>query len=76
MISFLHNFSPSPNIFSLGSLTLKWYGLLIVLGATLALLVALKLAKYYQLKKEVVLDLSFWLIIIVILNARIYDVLL
>ena len=76
MISFLHNFSPSPNIFSLGSLTLKWYGLLIVLGATLALLVALKLAKYYQLKKEVVLDLAFWLIIIGLLGARLYDVLL
>ena len=46
------------------------------MGATIALLVALKLAKYYQLKKEVVLDLAFWLIIIGLLGARLYDVLL
>jgi len=76
MISFLHNYSPSPIFFTLGPITLKWYGLLIVLGASIALLIALNLAKHYQLKKDLVFDLTFWLIIAGILGARIYDVFL
>lgn len=76
MISFLHNYSPSPIFFNLGPITLRWYGLLIALGAMIAFLIALRLAKHYQLKKDLVFDLTFWLILAGILGARIYDVLL
>jgi len=76
MISFLHNFSPSPIFFTLGPITLRWYGLFLVLGTIIALLIALNLAKHYKFKKDLVFDLTFWLIIAGVLGARIYDVFL
>lgn len=76
MIGFLHNFLPEPIFFTLGPLSLRWYGLMIVLGALCAFLVALNLARKYQIKKDAVFDLTFWLIIFGILGARLYDVFL
>lgn len=77
MINFLHNFNPSPIIFNIGPLSLRWYGLFIVLGITAALLTSFYLAKkYYQIKKDLIFDLAFWLIIGGLIGARIYEVLL
>lgn len=76
MINWFHNYQPEPIIFSLGPLALRWYGLLVVLGITAALLVSLRLAKKYQIAANDIFDLAFYLIIGGLLGARLYDVFL
>jgi len=44
-----------------------------VLGISAAIFTAYKLAKYYNIKKDLIIDLSFWLIIGGVIGARIYD---
>lgn len=76
MINFLHTLVPSPILISFGPLHIFWYGMFIVLGILAALAVALKLAEYYQINKETIIDLAFYLIIGGIIGARLYDCLL
>lgn len=76
MFDFLHNFLPSPVFFEWGVLTIRYYGLFIVLGAVLAILVALDLAKKRRLKNDDVIDLALWLILFGIIGARFYEVLI
>ncbi len=76
MINFLHTFNPNPVLISLGPIQIYWYGLFIVLGILAAIAVSLKLAGYYNIKKSIIVDLSFWLIIGGVIGARIYHVLL
>jgi len=74
MFNFLHTFHPTSIIFSQGFIQIHWYGVLIVLGMILAIGIAVKLGKYYSLEKDLVFDLSFYLILFGIIGARIYDV--
>ncbi len=76
MFNFLHTFQPQPVLISLGALTIYWYGFFIVLGILAAIITTLKLAKYYQIKSDLIFDLSFWLVIGGVAGARIYDVIL
>lgn len=76
MFNFLHTFNPQPILFSLGPINIYWYGFFVVLGIMAALIVSLRLASYYGLKKERVFDLAFWLIIGGIIGARAYDIFL
>ena len=76
MINFLHTFNPSPIIFSFGPVNVYWYGVCIVAGIIAAILVALKLARFYNIEKEKIIDLAFWLVLAGILGARIYHILL
>jgi phosphatidylglycerol:prolipoprotein diacylglycerol transferase len=76
MINLLHTFSPEAVLLSLGSINIYWYGLLMVLGILAALGLTFLLAPHYGLKRDLVFDLSFWLIIGGLAGARIYDVLL
>jgi len=76
MINFLHTFNPSPILFSFGPINFYWYGFFILLGALAALTVSLYLAKLYNIKTEIIIDLTFWLILGGIIGARIYDILL
>ncbi len=76
MINFLHTFQPQPVLISFGSIQIFWYGLFIVSGILAAILIALKLAGYYNFKKNVIFDLFFWLIIGGIIGARIYHIFL
>ncbi|MCX6796371.1 MAG: prolipoprotein diacylglyceryl transferase [Candidatus Falkowbacteria bacterium] len=48
----------------------------IVLGILATLVVALKLAEFYSISKETMIDLAFYLIIAGVLGARLYDILL
>jgi len=75
MMNFLHTYQPNSILISLGPIQIHWYGLLIVSGALLAILVSVKLADYYQIKKEIFIDLAFWLIIGSLVGARLYHVL-
>ncbi len=76
MFNFLHTFQPQSVLISFGPITIYWYGFFIVLGILAAVLVAYKLAKYYQIKRDLIFDLSFWLVIGGLIGARIYDVFL
>lgn len=77
MITFLHTFRPSPIALSIGNtINIHWYGLLIVIGMIIALLLSLYLAKKHKINRETIFDLSFWLIIGGLLGARLYDVFL
>ncbi len=73
MINFLHTFQPRPILATLGPIHIYWYGLLMVSGILAAILVCLRLARFYDLKKEMIFDLSFWLIIFGLIGARVYD---
>lgn len=76
MINFLHTFQPSPILISLGPINVYWYGLFIVLAILFAILIIFKLADYYNIKKEGIIDLAFYLIIGGIIGARLYHILL
>ena len=76
MINFLHTFNPDPILISLGPINIYWYGFFILLGSISALLITLKLASYYNIKKDTIIDLAFYLIIGGIIGARIYHVFL
>lgn len=77
MINFLHNFLPTSVIFKIGPLSLRWYGLFMSLSIVAALLISFYIGKkYLDLKKDLIFDLAFWLILNGLLGARIYDVFL
>lgn len=76
MFTFLHAFHPQPILLSLGPINIRWYGLLVVLGMMAALFVAVRLAKFYGINAETIIDLGFWLIIFGLIGARFYDVIL
>jgi len=76
MINFLHTFTPNPILISLGPINIYWYGLFIVFGILVALALTLKLSEYYDLEKNKIIDIGFWVIIFGIAGARIYHVLL
>jgi phosphatidylglycerol---prolipoprotein diacylglyceryl transferase len=76
ILSFLHSISPNPIAFSIGGLTIYWYGVMLAIAIIFALLVFLYLGKKNNLKIDYILDLSTWLIIGGIICARLYDVFL
>lgn len=77
MINFFHNYLPSSIMLQIGPLSLRWYGLFMSLSILIALLLSFHIGKkYLNIKKELIFDLAFWLILTGLLGARIYDVLL
>ncbi|WP_075982904.1 prolipoprotein diacylglyceryl transferase [Bacillus massilinigeriensis] len=64
----------NPIAFSLGPMEVRWYGLIIVSGLLLALLLAIKEAEKRDLEKDIFSDLMIWAIPIAIISARIYYV--
>lgn len=76
MFNFLHTHTPEPILIALGPINIYWYGFFIIVGVLLASLISIKLAEKYNIKKEFIVDLIFWLIIGGIVGARIYHVIL
>lgn len=77
MINFLHTFIPQQVVLNIGPISLRWYGVFITLGIIAALFTSFHLGKkYFNIKKDLIIDLAFWLIIFGLLGARIYDVIL
>ncbi|MBU4332537.1 prolipoprotein diacylglyceryl transferase [Patescibacteria group bacterium] len=62
-------------MFSLGPISIHWYGFIITCGVIFGFLVSLRLAERYKIKKDQIVDLYFWLIIFGLIGARIYHVL-
>ncbi len=76
MIHFLHTFHPDPILFSFGIVKIHWYGLFVVAGVISAIFITIKIASYYKIDKEKIIDLAFLLVIFGLIGARIYDSLL
>ncbi len=76
MFNFLHTFNPSPILAAFGPIHFYWYGLFIISGILSALTVSLYLAKLYNIKSDIIIDLAFWLIVGGIVGARVYEIFL
>ena len=76
MINFLHSYHPISILFSFGFINIRYYGLFIVLGALVAMVVVLILAKHQHIKQEFIFDIAFWLLIWGVIGARLYHVFL
>ena len=63
MLNLLYTFTPEPILITLGPINVYWYGIFIVTGLLLAMLVMFRLADYYNIKKDILIDIAFWLII-------------
>ncbi len=66
--------SPGAIAFTLGGLQIRWYGILITLGALLASIISYRRAPKHGIKPDDVLDLILWALPIGIIGARIYYV--
>ncbi len=73
MINFLHSFNPEPILASFGPFHIYWYGLFMVSSIIIALLITIKLASYYKILSDTIIDLGFWIILSGLAGARLYD---
>ncbi|MFE8696550.1 prolipoprotein diacylglyceryl transferase [Cytobacillus sp. FJAT-53684] len=64
----------NPIVFSLGPISVRWYGLIIGIGIALALMIVMREGEKRGIKKDLFADLMLWAIPIAILSARIYYV--
>ena len=64
----------NPEIFSIGSFSVRWYSVLILIGIIIAVILAEKESKKFKFEKDFVFDLAFWAIIFGIIGARLYYV--
>ncbi|EAC9064947.1 prolipoprotein diacylglyceryl transferase [Listeria monocytogenes] len=63
-----------PVAIQIGSISVKWYGVIIASAVVIALLLALSEANKRKMGKEIIVDLLIWAIPISIISARIYYV--
>ncbi|MGJ7002533.1 prolipoprotein diacylglyceryl transferase [Listeria monocytogenes] len=63
-----------PAAIQIGSISVKWYGVIIASAVVIALLLALSEANKRKMDKEIIVDLLIWAIPISIISARIYYV--
>ncbi|AQY43243.1 prolipoprotein diacylglyceryl transferase [Listeria monocytogenes] len=63
-----------PVAIQIGSISVKWYGVIIASAIVIALLLALSEANKRKMDKEIIVDLLIWAIPISIISARIYYV--
>jgi phosphatidylglycerol---prolipoprotein diacylglyceryl transferase len=66
--------SPGEEIFHLGGLRLKWYGLLIASAVLIGVNLSMQLAKQRKIDPELMADLAIWLVLGAIPMARLYYV--
>jgi len=76
MFNFLHTYTPQSILINIGPLKIYWYGLFIVMGILLGMMIVFRLAERYKISKEAIIDSVFYLIIFGIIGARLYHVLL
>lgn len=66
--------TPNPIAFSIGGLSVRWYGLLIAVGIALAIALAVSREKRYGLPRDTAVDLALWGVPAAIVGARLYYV--
>ncbi len=67
-------FSINPIAFSLGSIHIYWYGIIVTTGIFLSILYGMRRAKEFGVDPDKLLDLMMWAIFAGIIGARIYYV--
>ena len=66
--------TPDPVAFTLGSLDVRWYGILIGTGFILAIILCYVRAPKHGIKSDNILDFAIWMIPFSIIGARLYYV--
>lgn len=66
---------PDPIAFSIGSIDIRWYGVLIALGMLLGVIISCKRAPQQGLTEDDVLDTVIWMLPAAVIGARLYYVL-
>ncbi len=64
----------NPVMFTIGDFSLRYYSFFILIGVLIAIFLFLKEGKRFNLNKDVLFDLFFWVLIIGIIGARLYYV--
>lgn len=62
----------NPEIFNLGGISIRWYSVLILLGIIIGYFIAAREGKKFDLPKDFIFDLCFWVVIFGIIGARLY----
>ncbi len=73
---FLHTYIPSSVAFIAGPFTVYWYGLVLAVAMAASIALAMRLARRFDIDRETILDLSFWLIIGGLIGTRVYEIFL
>ena len=66
--------SPGVNLFTIGPLTVRWYGFLIASAVLIGVTLSQYLAKRRQVNPDLIGDLVIWLVLAAIFSARLYYV--
>ena len=64
----------NPEMFNLFGLSIRWYSVLILVGAALGIFLLKKEAQRFEMNWDFIFNLSFWALIFGIIGARIYYV--
>ncbi len=65
----------SDTMFTIAGISIKWYSVLILVGAILAIILALREGQRYKYSKDYIFNMMFWAIIFGVIGARLYYVL-
>lgn len=76
MFNLLHTFQPNPVLISFGPFNIFYYGVFIVCGILIGSMIIFKLAEYYDIDKNTVIDSAFFVVLAAIAGGRLYHVLL
>lgn len=66
---------PERVAFTVGPLSIHWYGLLIAIGAALGIYTMTRLARRYGISSETIYDYALWMILFCLIAERLYYVL-
>lgn len=64
----------NPVLITIGNIDIRWYSILILAAAFLAITLAIKEARKFHIGDDFIFNMAFWAIIVGILGARIYYV--
>jgi phosphatidylglycerol:prolipoprotein diacylglycerol transferase len=76
MIRFLHDYLPQPILTNLGIWQIHWYGLIMAIAISSAILLSFYIGRKKGMNKNEIMDTAFWIIIGGLIGARIYEIFL
>ena len=62
----------NPVLFNIFGIEVRWYSVLLLSGMIIAIIMLIKEGKRFNIPKDFLFNLAFWVIIIGILSARLY----
>lgn len=75
MLNFLHTYLPQPILFTLGNVSVHWYGLILAIAVLLGYWLVIKMAKQRSLEIDLVSNIYLNLLIWGFIGARLYHIL-